>query len=143
VEPICVQIFDVFVEFVFSADFTVLLHLIVAIHVLQILDTLYDLIIEGDGEGGRVDDVPVKNIKFVHGHGVNGPIERDHREEVAGGVEEDAAVREKRAVMDDDRGLSDLLGPVMWIVGHQLCKCLQSMQYTVLANEKERASEKE
>lgn len=27
---------------------------------------------------------------------------------------------EEWTVMDEERGLSDLFGPVMWIVGHQL-----------------------
>lgn len=53
-------------------------------------------------------------------------------------------MREEWTVMDEERGLSDLFGPVMLIVGHQLCECFQSMQRTVLIrkNRKKRARER-
>lgn len=51
---------------------------------------------------------------------------------------------EEWTIMYEEGGLSDLFCPVMWIVGHQLCECFQSMQRTVLIGEKrEKREEKE
>ncbi|RUS22058.1 hypothetical protein BC937DRAFT_90555 [Endogone sp. FLAS-F59071] len=58
--------------------------------------------VHGERPALCIDRVPVKHVELARGHGVQGPLDVGHGEEVAGGVEQHSAIRELWRILYGD-----------------------------------------
>lgn len=78
----------------------------------------HGFVIQEKWEGGRVGDVPMERVQFIHRHGVDGTVQCLHGEIVPARIEKHASEREQGSVVDDNGGLTHFPEPILSILGH-------------------------